>query len=320
MNRFDRIVSILIQLQSRKVVRASDMANRFDVSLRTIYRDIRTLEEAGVPIIGEAGTGYSLVDGYRLPPVMFSREEAMSFVAGEKLMESFGDANLQKHFNSAMYKLKAVLKDTEQDMVAALESTIDIKNNHEPFNKKVPDALEIILQAIADKQCIRLNYQAFESTTPSARVIEPVGLFYENNYWYAMAYCQLRQDYRQFRMDRIHDIVRTDAHFDREHVSMAQLRTRSEEGIEKISATIMVTKKIARYIQSGRRYFGFQAEREKGEWIEMDFLVYDCDEDFPRWLISFGDNCRIVTPDALRNRMVELVENLQVHFLTPTSN
>ncbi len=320
MNRFDRIISILIQLQSRKVVRASDMASRFDVSLRTIYRDIRTLEEAGVPIIGEAGNGYSLVDGYRLPPVMFSREEAMSFVAGEKLMEGFGDANLRKHYSSAMYKLKSVLRGSEQDMVSTLETTIDIKNNHEPFNNQIPDALEIILQAIADKLCIHLNYQAFETDSPTQRMIEPIGLFYENNYWYAMAYCQLRHDYRQFRIDRIHDIMRTDAHFDREHVSMAQLRTRSIEGMEKISATILVDKKVARYIQGGRRYFGFQSERDLGEWIEMDFLVYDCDEDFPRWLISFGDNCRIVKPESLQNRMVELVENLQVHFLTPTKS
>jgi len=125
----------------------------------------------------------------------------------------------------------------------------------------------------------------------------------------------LRQDYRQFRVDRIHDIVRTDIHFDREHVGMARLRNRGEEGVEKVAATILVHKKIARYIQSGRRYFGFQSERDKGEWIEMDFLIYDCTEDFPRWLISFGDNCRIVKPDSLRNRMRELVENLQVHFL-----
>jgi predicted DNA-binding transcriptional regulator YafY len=80
-NRFDRIVAILIQLQSKKIVKAQELSKRFDVSLRTIYRDIRTLEVAGVPIYSEAGVGYSLVEGYRLPPVMFTREEAESFIA-----------------------------------------------------------------------------------------------------------------------------------------------------------------------------------------------------------------------------------------------
>jgi len=82
--RFDRIVAILIQLQSKKIVRAQDLATRFEVSLRTIYRDIRTLEASGVPIYSEAGLGYSLLEGYRLPPVMFTREEAESFIDRRK--------------------------------------------------------------------------------------------------------------------------------------------------------------------------------------------------------------------------------------------
>ena len=91
MNKFDRIVAILIQLQSRRIVKAQDLADRFNVSLRTIYRDIRSLQTAGVPIASEAGIGYELVEGYRLPPVMFTREEASSFVAAEKLMQFFFD-------------------------------------------------------------------------------------------------------------------------------------------------------------------------------------------------------------------------------------
>jgi len=87
--RFDRIVEILIQLQSKRVVKAQELADRFDVSLRTIYRDIKSLEQAGVPLIGEAGMGYSIMDGYRLPPVSFSKEEALCFVATEKLAEKY---------------------------------------------------------------------------------------------------------------------------------------------------------------------------------------------------------------------------------------
>ena len=94
LNRFDRIVAILIHLQSGRVVKAQELASRFGVSLRTIYRDIRSLEASGVPITGEAGVGYSLMDGYRLPPVMFTREEAGSFVAAEKLMQKFSDKAL----------------------------------------------------------------------------------------------------------------------------------------------------------------------------------------------------------------------------------
>jgi predicted DNA-binding transcriptional regulator YafY len=110
MNRIDRISAILIQLQTRRVVKASDIAARFNISLRTVYRDVRSLEEAGVPIIGEAGVGYSLVDGYRLPPIMFTREEATAFLTAEKFVEKMTDASTAAQHKSAMYKIRAILK------------------------------------------------------------------------------------------------------------------------------------------------------------------------------------------------------------------
>src|SRR3982751_2466850 len=100
-NRFDRIVAILTQLQSSRVMKAQDLAERFQVSLRTIYRDIRSLEEAGVPVSGEAGVGYTLMEGYRLPPVMFTQEEAASFVAADKLMQKFTDNKVAASYGAA---------------------------------------------------------------------------------------------------------------------------------------------------------------------------------------------------------------------------
>jgi predicted DNA-binding transcriptional regulator YafY len=120
--RFDRIVAILIQLQSKRIVKAQELAQRFEVSLRTIYRDIRTLETSGVPIYSEAGIGYSLLNGYRLPPVMFTREEATSFIAAEKLMQKFTDPELGKHYAAATFKLKAVLQGVDKDWVSSIES------------------------------------------------------------------------------------------------------------------------------------------------------------------------------------------------------
>ena len=99
MKRFNRVIAILIQLQSRKIVKAKDIADRFKISIRTVYRDIQTLEEAGVPIASESGIGYSLMEGYRLPPVMFTNTEAIAFITAEKLIEKFTDKSMMLIIN-----------------------------------------------------------------------------------------------------------------------------------------------------------------------------------------------------------------------------
>jgi predicted DNA-binding transcriptional regulator YafY len=296
------------------------MAERFGVSLRTIYRDIRTLEEAGVPIAGEAGAGYSIADGYRLPPVMFGREEALSFIAAEKLMQHFTDTALQNHFEAAMYKVKAVLRTTDRDTVSNLERIIDVSNRHKPFNDTIPDALQIVFNAIAEKRCIALNYLAFDADNPTKRTIEPIGIFHENNYWYIMAWCRLRADYRQFRTDRIQGITLNSDTFDKKHENMATLRSRSQQENTGTPTKILIRKSVAKYVQSSKVYFGFKEERDLGDWIEMTFLVSDCDQEFPRWLISYGDHCKVIGPESLRARVNELFEEIQHVLLSPAAS
>src|ERR1700722_7411008 len=134
MNRIDRVSAILIQLQSRRVVKASDIAERFGISLRTVYRDVKTLEEAGIPLIGEAGVGYSIMDGYRLPPVMFTREEATAFLTAEKFIEKLTETSTTAHHKSAMYKVRAILKTAEKDLLENMDGNIEVFKGHRQLN------------------------------------------------------------------------------------------------------------------------------------------------------------------------------------------
>lgn len=126
MNRLDRLSSILIQLQSRTRLRAQDIAQRFEIGLRTVYRDIRTLELAGIPIIAEAGKGYSLAEGYKLPPVMFTREEVIALITAEKLLVKLADESSGKSYRLAMDKIRSVLKTSEKEYLENMETNIEV--------------------------------------------------------------------------------------------------------------------------------------------------------------------------------------------------
>lgn len=311
--KFDRIVAILIQLQSKKIVRAQELADRFEVSLRTIYRDIRSLEASGVPIYGEAGIGYSLMEGYRLPPVMFTREEVSSFIAAEKLMQKFTDAELGNHYTSAMYKLKAVLHGSDKDWVSTIESKVLVQTSGKTINEKAPNTLAFLFKSIAEKTQIVLNYEAIEADGASERIIEPVGVFHDHNNWYFLGYCHLRKDYRQFRTDRIHSIKNTTTSFALEHAPLeVHLQKNKQNPATKI--VIRVDKKIAKYIEEDKKKHGFISEKIIGSNVEMTFMCHNITEYFPRWYISFGDYATIIEPKSLKEKVLEIINETQARI------
>lgn len=178
MNRIDRVTAILIQLQSKRVVKAQEIADRFGISLRTVYRDVKTLEEAGIPVIGEAGIGYSIMEGYRLPPVMFTQEEATALLTAEKLVEKLTDASTREVYQAAMFKIKSVLRLTERDHIENLEQHIEVIDSPNFSGQPTDTAyLQQILKAIAAKAVINIDYFAEHSQEKTNRNIESVGVF-----------------------------------------------------------------------------------------------------------------------------------------------
>ncbi|GAA5029741.1 transcriptional regulator [Marivirga lumbricoides] len=311
--RFDRIIAIFIHLQSKRVVKAQELADRFEVSLRTVYRDIRTLESCGVPICSEAGVGYTLMDGYRLPPVMFTKEEAGSFVAAEKLMEKFTDKSLGAYFASAMFKVKSVLRGSEKDWISMLESQVMINPAQPLFNEKIPNALELLFESIVDKKQVVLRYQSIQAEKSSERLIEPVGIFHENNFWYVWAYCHLRKDYRQFRTDRIHAITKTKEAFTLAHGTIDEHRKQEQEqSCERVLVRILVEKRTARHLKNDKKYYGFISEKVVGDNVEMTFLTIDAEHSFPRWFLMFGQYATILEPESLKEQVRKLLKETEL--------
>jgi predicted DNA-binding transcriptional regulator YafY len=310
MNRIDRISAILIQLQSKKIVKAQEIANRFKISLRTVYRDIRTLEEAGVPIIGEAGVGYSLVDGYRLPPIMLTRDEATAFITAEKFIEKLTDNFIEDNYKSAMYKIKAVLRSAEKDYLENISENIEVVKN--PYTAKRDNSqnhLQLILNCITSKNILHLTYFANHSQEDTVRKIEPVGIFFLTGNWHLIAFCQLRNDYRNFRIDRIKSIERTDGVFKKEHPSLKSFLKQVAKEEKLTTVIIQVEKEILKYLGDQKYYNGFFSQKSVGNKIEMTFLTSSL-EGFARWYIMFGDKAIIINPVELKERVKALLKKI----------
>ncbi|MGZ3945422.1 MAG: helix-turn-helix transcriptional regulator [Bacteroidia bacterium] len=312
MNRIDRISAILIQLQSCRVVKASDIAERFRISLRTVYRDIRTLEEAGIPLIGEAGVGYSIMDGYRLPPVMFTREEATAFLTAEKLMEKLTDPSSDENYKSAMYKVRSVLRMAEKDFLENIDGHIEVIKSRRLSGAKLDlNPLQIILKGIGERTVLSIHYFAMHSQEKTERCIEPVGVFYQDNYWHLIAWCRLRQDYRDFRLDRISNISLTGERFRTLHPNLNEYISQQARERNLQEVVIRVEKRIGPYLNDQKYYNGFVSEREVDGIIEMTFLT-EFIEGFVRWLMMYGDTAEIVRPDNLKEKVRELSYTIMI--------
>ncbi len=299
MNRIDRVSNILIQLQSKRVVKAQDIASRFDISLRTVYRDIRTLEEAGIPLIGEAGVGYSIMEGYKLPPVMFTLEEATAFLTAEKLVEKLTDTSTKESYASAMYKVRSVLRSTEKDYLENIEDHIHVAENRYLPKEQDKGHIQTILNSISTKRTISISYFANHDQKNTLRNIEPFGVYYSGNKWYLIAYCHLRSDYRNFRIDSIQDIKFTQLKFSKEHPSLKTYLKQFTKEKELHTVIMKVDKEVIKYLGDQKYYNGFVSQKEHDNHFEMTFLTSSV-EGFARWYMMFGDTADILSPESLK--------------------
>jgi len=302
MNRIDRVTSILIHLQSKKIVKAQEIADRFEISLRTVYRDIKTLDEAGIPIVGEAGIGYSIMDGYRLPPIQFTQEEATSFLMAEKVIEQYIDAGNYNRYKTALYKIKAVLRSSEKQFLEEIDPHILVLRNNYGDRGMKGHYLQGILTAINEKRVVSMVYTDLAHQNTNTRNIEPVGIYLQNNFWYLIAYCRLRNDYRTFRVDRISGFELLGEMFKKQHPTLNEY-LESKSKIENLTTIkIAVEKNIAKYISTQKYYYGFVSETDMGDHLEMNFLSAST-KAFAGWYLTIAAYSRIIAPASLKTEI-----------------
>jgi len=315
MNRIDRLTAILIQLQTKRVVKAEEIADRFEISLRTVYRDVKALMEAGVPIGSEAGKGYFIVDGYHLPPVMFSQQEASAMLTAGKLVEKMTDDSIRKGYESALLKIKSVLNASEKDHLENLQSSIQVFRFPDQTLESPNEYMADIQKAISQREVLWMDYESTKTQEKTNRVIEPIGIVHYSGRWHVIAWCRLRNGYRDFRVDMIQKLKPTGEKFDARNLMSLQEYFQSlmqaHQDMEKV--TVSFEKSVARYVKHARYYYGFVSEEEDGDRFKMTFLVSSL-KSFCRWLLMYGNSVDIENPDKLRATMEELVDEIAAHY------
>lgn len=211
MRRADRLFRIVQLLRRRKLTTARQLADELEISERTVYRDVADLVASGVPIRGEAGVGYAVERGFDLPPLMFTEDELEALVLGVRVVESWGDASLAAAARAVVQKVEAVLPERLQDRVG--KAPLFAPGFHVPAGSA--RELGTLRRAIRERRKARMSY-VDRVLAATERTVRPLGLFFWGASWTVAAWCELRQGFRGFRLDRVQKLELTDQRFDDE--------------------------------------------------------------------------------------------------------
>ncbi|MEX2346659.1 MAG: YafY family protein [Balneolaceae bacterium] len=316
MNRIDRLTAIIIYLQGRNGVTVEELSRQYDISVRTVYRDLSALQETGVPIGSEPGKGYFIVKGYHLPPVMFNRSEASSLLAAERLMQRWSKSELSRSYLSALDKIRAVLPSRDKEFFDTLDRHIKTYSYKKDKEQLPDDRIFTGLQnVIFRKEIIEIDYYSPYKRQKTTRKVEPLGLLLMGDHWYLAGWCRLRNDYRMFRLDRF-KTYRSTGNFlpDPPEHTLQEFYERNlheEEDLQEV--VVWFEQKMVRYVGDQKYRYGWAWEKDVEDGVEMTFLTSYA-EYFSRWLLIWGKSVRVVKSDIIKERVKELAEELYRYY------
>jgi predicted DNA-binding transcriptional regulator YafY len=303
MNRTDRLLAILLELQRKGGRRAEDLAATFETSKRTIYRDIQALCESGVPVVAQPGVGYSLVEGYFLPPISFSVDEATMLLLGADSAAQNFDAQYRAAAASAGRKIEAVLSEKLRGEVEYLRGSIAFVAPATLASGKSATFLPQLRRAIIERRTVSFDYHTRYSQDGSAarntREADPYAMLHYGDAWYLIGHCHLRKGIRNFRLDRMAGLRLLDKTFDRPP------NFRLEEPVDdqrNLKVVALFSPEAAPWVRESRSYYVDSME-EVADGLLVTMRVRVENEIF-QWLFSWGAQVRVLEPESLRRRLM----------------
>jgi len=306
-------MGILLELQARGELRAEDLAGTFEVSVRTIYRDVEALCETGVPVVATPGKGYRLMDGYFLPPLSFTADEAALLILGGTLVRDRVDPLLRRAAEEALRKLAGVLPaERRAEMERRRQGLLFASLAGPPDDRR----LALARHAIEEQRVARLLYHAFGRERAEPREVEPIRLVHLGDAWFLAAYCRLRQDARLFRLDRIDDLdVLDERYAPGPRHAMAGRTGRDLAAFPE--ARVRFDGDVLRWVRE-RQPFTLLREERDAEGPVFVYALRDERELLP-WLLSWGRGVEVLGPDSLREALREEAAAMLARLERPTS-
>lgn len=310
MNRTDRLLAIVLQLQAKGWLRAEDLAAIFEISKRTIYRDMNALTEAGIPIVASPGQGFALVEGYFLPPVNLNADEAVVLLLGAGMMADSFDDDYQRAAQSAAAKIRAALP-------VAIVEAVDQLEERMYFVRSVGQTTDLALlrrvrSAVVRQRRLRFTYHtryaADDQAQANYREVDPYGLIHHEGKWYLVAYCHLRQGLRNFRLERIEGLETLPRSFERP----ADFTLRDQRDDRELVVRVLFDCTVARWVQEEPSFFQESVE-EQGDDLLVTYRVRQFDE-IAGWLLSWGSRVRVLEPPALRDHLASEAEAILANY------
>ena len=306
MNKTDRLLAIVLKLQRDGKLRAEDLATYFETSKRTIYRDLQALSEAGVPLVAVPGQGYSLVEGYFLPPLSFSSDEAIILLLGGEYIAQNFDARYQAGARSASLKIENVLPPQVRTEVEGLRSSIRFISA-----PSLPDdsaVLKELRRAVVESKTISFHYYGRNKTDGATeRRADPYGLIYYNGTWYLVAHDQERQDLRNFRLDRIENLSVTAQTFERP--AGFKLDQSRPDDDRPVTVRVRFDKKVARWVRESRYFYITELQDESDGGLTATLQVRQ-ESEVLGWLLGWGRQAQVLEPTSLQRLLIEELEGI----------
>ena len=312
MNRTDRLLAIVLELQATGGRRAEDLAATFETSRRTIYRDVQALTEAGVPLVSIPGQGYSLIEGYFLPPLSFSAEEATMLLLGGNFIADHFDAQYRLAAMSAVRKIEAVLPQTQRDEVRYLQDNILFVPDGAMSDPAHQEMMVQLRRAVIERRrvCVCYRARAGTNSTLTTRDVDPYRLIFMSGAWYMEGYCHLRRAVRNFRLSRIEHLALLEQTFERTH----ELGNQSHDGLEsrRVIVRVVFDTEVEPWVRESQFFFVVGAS-PTAEGLEVTLAVRQVEDALP-WLLSWGAHVRVLEPESLRERIMAEVESVRLMY------